>query len=49
MLLDSKEDVEKISIHHTPITKKKNKKLIELNYIKKHILKNFKFYSSNCL
>ena len=22
MLLDSKEDVEKISIHHTPITKK---------------------------
>ena len=26
MLLDSKEDVEKISIHHTPITKKKNKK-----------------------
>ena len=27
MLLDSKEDVEKISIHHTPITKKKNKKM----------------------
>ena len=26
MLLDSKEDVEKISIHHTPITKKKIKK-----------------------
>ena len=26
MLLDSKEDVERISIHHTPITKKKNKK-----------------------
>lgn len=25
MLLDSKEDVEKISIHHTPITKKKIK------------------------
>ena len=25
MLLDSKEDVEKISIHYTPITKKKIK------------------------